>query len=164
MPEKIEHIVQCNLSRRQRLLYDEYINNDKTQTTLVNSDFFSIMNVLMQLRKVCNHPDLFESRTIESPFIMTDTLTYSCPQLVQTTSLTRSNPFQITANSVIHFPSLESSSRLQFDLAINLYPHRTLSEAVVDPKLLNESNTQNLNLTVPQILPHNPPVAKHRHP
>ena len=27
------------------------------------------MNVLMQLRKVCNHPDLFESRTIDSPFI-----------------------------------------------------------------------------------------------
>jgi len=28
------------------------------------------MNVLMQLRKVCNHPDLFEPRTIESPMIM----------------------------------------------------------------------------------------------
>ena len=72
LPEKIEHIVQCTLSRRQRLLYDEYINNDKTQSTLVQTDFFSIMNVLMQLRKVCNHPDLFESRTIESPFIMGD--------------------------------------------------------------------------------------------
>jgi len=72
LPEKIEHIVQCNLSRRQRLLYDEYINNDKTMDTLHDSDFFSIMNVLMQLRKVSNHPDLFEPRTIESPFIMTD--------------------------------------------------------------------------------------------
>jgi SNF2 family DNA or RNA helicase len=30
------------------------------------------MNVLMQLRKVSNHPDLFEARTIESPFIMVD--------------------------------------------------------------------------------------------
>ena len=40
LPEKIEHIVQCNLSRRQRLLYDEYINNDKTKATLVDSDFF----------------------------------------------------------------------------------------------------------------------------
>ena len=37
---------------------------------LAESDFFSIMGVLMQLRKVCNHPDLFEARTIESPFIM----------------------------------------------------------------------------------------------
>ena len=32
---------------------------------------------------------------------------------------------------------------------MNLYPHRTLDEALDDPKLLNESNTQNLNLTVP---------------
>lgn len=72
LPEKIEHIVQCNLSRRQRLLYDEYINMDKTRNILADSDFFSIMSVLMQLRKVCNHPDLFEARTIESPFILTD--------------------------------------------------------------------------------------------
>lgn len=34
------------------------------------------MNILMQLRKVCNHPDLFEPRTIESPFIMQKRVTY----------------------------------------------------------------------------------------
>ena len=31
-----------------------------------------MMNILMQLRKVCNHPDLFESRPsrpIDSPFV-----------------------------------------------------------------------------------------------
>jgi len=39
------------------------------------------MNVLMQLRKVCNHPDLFESRTIESPFIMTETIHFNCPTI-----------------------------------------------------------------------------------
>ena len=81
MPEKIEHIVQCNLSRRQRLLYDEYINTDKTRNVLADSDFFSIMSVLMQLRKVCNHPDLFEARSIESPFILNDQdrIKYSFP-------------------------------------------------------------------------------------
>lgn len=83
LPEKVEHIVQCNLSRRQRLLYDEYINMEKTKETLADADFFSIMNVLMQLRKVCNHPDLFESRTIESPFIMAHKLTFECPSLIQ---------------------------------------------------------------------------------
>ena len=81
LPEKVEHIVQCNLSRRQRLLYDEYINMDKTKATLADADFFSIMNVLMQLRKVCNHPDLFESRTIESPYIMTETIHFNCPTI-----------------------------------------------------------------------------------
>jgi hypothetical protein len=28
------------------------------------------MNILMQLRKVCNHPDLFEVRSIASPFVL----------------------------------------------------------------------------------------------
>ena len=29
-----------------------------------------MMNVLMQLRKVCNHPDLFEPRSVVTPFVM----------------------------------------------------------------------------------------------
>jgi E1A-binding protein p400 len=33
-----------------------------------SSDFIGMMNVLMQLRKVCNHPDLFEQRSVESPW------------------------------------------------------------------------------------------------
>ena len=53
-------------------MYDEYINHDKTRNILADSDFFSIMSVLMQLRKVCNHPDLFEARSIESPFKFTE--------------------------------------------------------------------------------------------
>lgn len=28
----------------------------------------SVINILMQLRKVCNHPDLFDPRPITSPF------------------------------------------------------------------------------------------------
>jgi len=29
----------------------------------------SVLNVLMQLRKVCNHPNLFETRPVESSFV-----------------------------------------------------------------------------------------------
>jgi E1A-binding protein p400 len=29
----------------------------------------SVLNVLMQLRKVCNHPNLFEPRPVEAPFV-----------------------------------------------------------------------------------------------
>jgi E1A-binding protein p400 len=82
LPEKVEHIVECTLSRRQRFLYDEYINMDRTQETMTNRDFFSIMNVLMHLRKVCNHPDLFEPRTIESPFFMMSPLQFEIPHYI----------------------------------------------------------------------------------
>ncbi len=64
MPAKVEHVIMCALSTRQRYLYDEYINNENTQAYLRNSDYFSVMNVLMQLRKVCNHPDLFQPRDV----------------------------------------------------------------------------------------------------
>lgn len=33
-------------------------------------NFMGMMNVLMQLRKVCNHPDLFEPRSVLTPFSM----------------------------------------------------------------------------------------------
>ena len=43
------------------------------------------MSVLMSLRKVCNHPDLFEERPIVSPFRMQG-LHRRYPSLLQTAS------------------------------------------------------------------------------
>lgn len=42
----------------------------------------SVINILMQLRKVCNHPNLFDPRPIQSPFI-THPIIYSTASLVQ---------------------------------------------------------------------------------
>jgi E1A-binding protein p400 len=41
----------------------------------------SVINVLMQLRKVCNHPNMFEPRPTISPFQM-EALTFAVPRLV----------------------------------------------------------------------------------
>ena len=40
------------------------------------------MNVLMQLRKVCNHPDLFDTRSKESPFFQQEHVAKSFPAIV----------------------------------------------------------------------------------
>ena len=40
-----------------------------------------MMNVLMQLRKVCNHPDLFEPRSVVTPFVLPG-LSCNVPSLV----------------------------------------------------------------------------------
>ena len=82
LPEKIEHVVYCELSRRQKYLYDEYINTDMTQNTLKKNDYFSIMNVLMQLRKVCNHPDLFDSRDYDSSLLNLFNINFVIPSLI----------------------------------------------------------------------------------
>ncbi|CAO3590853.1 unnamed protein product [Absidia cylindrospora] len=71
MPAKYEHVMYCRLSKRQRYLYDDFMGRAKTKETLASGSFLSIINTLMQLRKVCNHPDLFEERPIVTSFSMT---------------------------------------------------------------------------------------------
>ncbi|TVT99739.1 hypothetical protein EJB05_54878 [Eragrostis curvula] len=70
LPSKHEHVIYCRLSRRQRNLYEEFIASSETQATLSSGNYFGMISVIMQLRKVCNHPDLFEGRPIVSSFDM----------------------------------------------------------------------------------------------
>lgn len=52
MPKKYEHVVLCRLSSRQRFLYEEFMSRSSTRAALSGSNMMSMMNVLMQLRKV----------------------------------------------------------------------------------------------------------------
>ncbi|KIX97115.1 uncharacterized protein Z520_07229 [Fonsecaea multimorphosa CBS 102226] len=70
MPAKYEHVEMCRLSKRQRQLYDGFMSRAQTKETLASGNYLSIINALMQLRKVCNHPDLFETRPINTSFAM----------------------------------------------------------------------------------------------
>lgn len=70
MPKKYEHIVPCRLSKRQRQLYDGYMGLARTRESFESGNYLSIMNCFMQLRKVCNHPDLFETRQIVTSYAM----------------------------------------------------------------------------------------------
>jgi helicase SWR1 len=70
LPSKYEHLVLCSLSKRQRFLYDEFMARAQTRSDLSSGVYQKIANILMQLRKVCNHPDLFEERPIVTSFAM----------------------------------------------------------------------------------------------
>ncbi|KAI8817602.1 P-loop containing nucleoside triphosphate hydrolase protein [Fimicolochytrium jonesii] len=70
MPAKYEHVVTCRLSKRQRFLYDDFMSRAKTKADLASGNYLSIVNVLMQLRKVCNHPNLFEERPVVTGFAL----------------------------------------------------------------------------------------------
>ena len=54
LPQKHEHVVYCSMSKRQKRLYEEYMASAETQSTLASRNFMGIINVLMQLRKVCD--------------------------------------------------------------------------------------------------------------
>ncbi|CAH0514584.1 unnamed protein product [Peronospora belbahrii] len=79
LPGKFEHVIMCHLSKRQRFLYEDFISRSAKRRAMFGrgrgrgANFMSMMNVLMQLRKVCNHPDLFEPRPIASPLDMPGT-------------------------------------------------------------------------------------------
>ncbi|KDR75528.1 hypothetical protein GALMADRAFT_247988 [Galerina marginata CBS 339.88] len=70
LPSKFEHLTLCPLSKRQRFLYDEFMSRAQTKDALDSGVYQKIANILMQLRKVCNHPDLFEVRPIVTSFAM----------------------------------------------------------------------------------------------
>lgn len=91
MPKKYEHVVMCRLSKRQRYLYEDFMSRAKTRETLAAGNLLSVINVLMQLRKVCNHPNLFEVRPTISPFRM-DGIRYRTASLA--TDLFRYDPLR----------------------------------------------------------------------
>uniref|UniRef100_A0A673NI14 Chromatin-remodeling ATPase INO80 n=1 Tax=Sinocyclocheilus rhinocerous TaxID=307959 RepID=A0A673NI14_9TELE len=79
LSDKIEILTYCQLTSRQRLLYQALKNKisieDLLQSSMgtaqqAHSTTSSLMNLVMQFRKVCNHPDLFERQEIRSPFHM----------------------------------------------------------------------------------------------
>uniref|UniRef100_A0A182NLU5 Chromatin-remodeling ATPase INO80 n=1 Tax=Anopheles dirus TaxID=7168 RepID=A0A182NLU5_9DIPT len=89
LSDKIEIMVYCPLTTRQKLLYvalkKEICIEDLLHLTTVGGggsgggdgqssldrNFTSnLMNLVMQFRKVCNHPELFERRDVRSPFCM----------------------------------------------------------------------------------------------
>ena len=91
LSEKVEVLLYCPLTIRQKLLYvglkkniniDEILQRLGSQSNSSSSNFTSsLMNLVMQFRKVCNHPELFERRTARSPLSMT-LGPYRVPKLV----------------------------------------------------------------------------------
>ncbi|GMM54755.1 chromatin-remodeling ATPase [Maudiozyma humilis] len=74
--DKIEIDVLCDLTQRQAKLYQVLKSQisgayDAIENAAGNDEFKgdqNLINTVMQFRKVCNHPDLFERADIESPF------------------------------------------------------------------------------------------------
>uniref|UniRef100_A0A667WTV8 Snf2 related CREBBP activator protein n=1 Tax=Myripristis murdjan TaxID=586833 RepID=A0A667WTV8_9TELE len=126
MPKKYEHVVRCRLSKRQRFLYDDFMAQASTRETLASGHFMSVINILMQLRKVCNHPNLFDPRPIQSPFI-TQPIVFHTASLVQ--DALEVSPFKRCDLSMFDLVGLEGSvSRYQAD---SFLPHHKVSRQLI---------------------------------
>ncbi|KAI9645742.1 putative DNA helicase ino80 [Ciborinia camelliae] len=71
--DKIEEDIFCDLTYRQRAYYSNLRNQisimDLIEKATIgdDNDTGTLMNLVMQFRKVCNHPDLFERAETTSP-------------------------------------------------------------------------------------------------
>ncbi|XP_069161570.1 chromatin-remodeling ATPase INO80 [Procambarus clarkii] len=90
LTDKIEIMMYCPLTLRQKFLYsglknkisiDELLRSSMGPSSQQSSVTSSLMNLVMQFRKVCNHPELLERREVRSPFTMHPE-SYIIPKLV----------------------------------------------------------------------------------
>ncbi|KAM0719242.1 hypothetical protein Q7P37_005147 [Cladosporium fusiforme] len=71
--DKIEEDVYCDLTYRQRAMYTKLRDRISILDLIEKAangqdeDTANLMNLVMQFRKVCNHPDLFERADVWSP-------------------------------------------------------------------------------------------------
>ncbi|KAJ2004533.1 putative DNA helicase ino80 [Coemansia thaxteri] len=79
--EKIEHLVPCDLTQRQKAMYRgltskisvpelmERVQSGASHGSKDEPDE-NLMNLVMQFRKVCSHPELFERAEVDSPYVL----------------------------------------------------------------------------------------------
>lgn len=153
LPRKQEFIKSCRLSKRQRFLYEEFMSLSKTKETLATGNFLSVINVLMQLRKVCNHPNLFEPRPTISPFMMSS-IAYKIPGIVTT-------PLDYKSESNVNLGSLQlllaNTSASLTKLACDYIKSNRVSEVKLleeidgDKNSVSSSQTQEYRSTAPEV-------------
>ncbi len=134
LPNKYHHVVTCQLSKRQRFLYEEFMSNVVTQETLKSGNFLGIINVLMQLRKVCNHPDLFEVRPIISPFDM------EAIELYTSSTVCRALEEDSLASVSLSFLNLSTLASAELDTG-HLHMMRTSELRTPSPKIVELSSS-----------------------
>ncbi|EPS43194.1 hypothetical protein H072_2826 [Dactylellina haptotyla CBS 200.50] len=136
MPEKHEHIVWCRLSKRQRFLYDDFMSRAQTRETLTTGNYLSIINCLMQLRKVCNHPDLFETRPIVTSYAMRKSAIadFEIKELFVRKKLFQESVFdEINLDTLnLNIAKAESKTRILTDSTSKLVAQRAINEHIAD--------------------------------
>ncbi|XP_055340883.1 chromatin-remodeling ATPase INO80-like [Paramacrobiotus metropolitanus] len=90
LSDKIEIMMHCPLTRRQQMLYealkhkisiDDLLYSSCSSVTASSESTSTLLNLVMQFRKVCNHPELFERRDVRSP-VFSGGIECSVPKLV----------------------------------------------------------------------------------
>jgi helicase SWR1 len=116
------------------IMYEEFMARSSTRLALTRGgNFMGMMNVLMQLRKVCNHPDLFEPRSVITPLVL-EQIVVAMPAVVLTacerasvlesvspyllTPIWRGSSGQATFRAALKHDRIESSELLHLEKVV----------------------------------------------
>lgn len=80
------------------------------------------MNVLMQLRKVCNHPDIFESRDYYTPSNQIFNIEYFVPHLIISEFIYNPMKSVNLKNLFLIFEEYEKYSHLEYQASLEYFP------------------------------------------
>lgn len=121
LPRKFEHVLFCKLSKRQSYLYEEFMSRSSVQTNISSGNYIGMMNALMQLRKICNHPDLLEPRLVVSPVIFTG-VTFRSVKLID--RINHYDPLESLSKGMSHFwlEDISSFDRSALQNNLHLFP------------------------------------------
>lgn len=117
--DKIEEDVYCDLTYRQRAMYTKLRDRISILDLIEKAangqdeDTANLMNLVMQFRKVCNHPDLFERADVWSPL--------STSKYADTASFMREGynivvPYSVRSLVELWLPSMLMSDSGRLDL------------------------------------------------
>ncbi|CAG0884543.1 unnamed protein product [Cyprideis torosa] len=104
LSDKVEIVVDCPLSKKQQRMYSLMKDRIKLEDLIEESGGTGrssnlgssrLMNLVMQFRKICNHPDLFDRKDVTSP-LFCGLPDYNLPKLLFRESLS------IVFGSLIH--------------------------------------------------------------
>uniref|UniRef100_A0A915AG66 Helicase ssl-1 n=2 Tax=Parascaris univalens TaxID=6257 RepID=A0A915AG66_PARUN len=142
LPEKTEHIVKCPLSKRQRYLYDDFMSLRSTRENLRSGSVMSVLNIVMQLRKCCNHPNLFEPRPVVSPFAM-QPISLVIPAII----------FDICNSECENdgLPSIPDCLRLDNVIRGSHFAHSEMRRLCVKKALIEELSQQETGSAMPKV-------------
>ena len=81
IPPKTEIFLYVGLSKLQKEMYKKILSKNIDVVNGVNKDRIQLLNILMQLKKVCNHPYLFPNVEQGPPYIEGEHLVYNSMKL-----------------------------------------------------------------------------------
>ncbi|KAL7978416.1 hypothetical protein Chor_010649, partial [Crotalus horridus] len=130
LTKKYEHVLKCRLSNRQKVMYEDVILQPETQDALKSGHFVSVLHVLMQLQKICNHPDLINPRLCGSSYV-SEALQYATASLAFTA--VESNLWKVADLSLFDLIGLEKT--------MTQYESQVVPKQKITRKLIEEIYT-----------------------